>query len=577
MRKLYPVLGILFIGALVLAACGTPATEAPPPPPTEAPAAEEPADEPEPEPEPEVEEITLPDLDGREIQIANDNAYIPFAYINLETGEAEGWDYDFFAEACSRLNCVPVWQEFGWDTTIAAVGEGQFDLSTNGITITEERAEIVDFSDSYISTEQRLLVRLDDDRFDGPEAFAADGDAILSQQVGTTNHAVAEELIGGDRIITMDDFGLTIQAVLSGDTDGTILDDTAGQGYMGANADQLKMIGGSLSSDALGFIFPKGSDLVAPFNLVIAQMKQDGTLSEINLKWFGPAFDDTGITYDDIGDGAYGLGKVGNPLVWVLVPSQDAEGTLAGAELIAAAFEEQAGLIVNSIVTTDYTGAVEAMCSGEAHMGALNTFNYVLANARGCAEVGVTSVRFGSTFYSGQIITQAGSGIESVADLAGKTFCRPDPTSTSGWVIPSIAMQAEGIDPEADLAEIIDAGGHPETVIAVYNGDCDAGSTFVDARGNIEEEFADVMDVVVVIAESAPIPNDNISFEPGVSQEVRDALIGILLDLASTEEGLETLNSVYSWSGMEIVEDSFYDGFCQQLEVAGVDIEDLAS
>ena len=85
------------------------------------------------------------------------------------------------------------------------------------------------------------------------------------------------------------------------------------------------------------------------------------------------------------------------------------------------------------------------------------------------------------------------------------------------------------------------------------------------------------MDVVVVIAESAPIPNDNISFEPGVSQEVRDALIGILLDLASTEEGLETLNSVYSWSGMEIVEDSFYDGFRQQLEAAGVDIEDLAS
>ncbi len=559
MRKLYPILGILFIGALVLAACGTPATEAPPAPaPTEAPAAEEPAEEPE--PEPEVEEITLPDLAGREISIANDNAYIPFAYINLETGEAEGWDYDFFAEACSRLNCVTDWKEFGWDTTIAAVGEGQFDLSTNGITITEERAQIVDFSDSYVSTEQRLLVRLDDDRFDGPDAFAADGDAILSQQVGTTNYAVAETLVGDDRIITMDDFGLTIAAVLSGDTDGTILDDTAGQGYMGANADQLKMIGGSLSSDALGFIFPKGSDLVEPFNLVIAQMKQDGTLSDINLKWFGPAFDDTGISYDNIGDGAYGLGKSGNPLIWVLVPSQDAEGTLAGAELIAAAFEEQAGLIVNSIVTTDYTGAVEAMCSGEAHMGALNTFNYLLANARDCAEVGVTSVRFGSTFYSGQIITQAGSGIESVADLAGKTFCRPDPTSTSGWVIPSIAMQAEGIDPEADLAEIIDAG-----------------STFVDARGNVEEEFADVMDVVVVIAESAPIPNDNISFEPGVSQEVRDALIGILLDLASTEEGLETLNSVYSWSGMEIVEDSFYDGFRQQLEAAGVDIEDLAS
>ena len=56
----------------------------------------------------------------------------------------------------------------------------------------------MDFSDSYVSTEQRLLVRLDDDRFDGPEAFAADEDAILSQQVGTTNYSVAEELVGDD-------------------------------------------------------------------------------------------------------------------------------------------------------------------------------------------------------------------------------------------------------------------------------------------------------------------------------------------------------------------------------------------
>ena len=208
-------------------------------------------------------------------------------------------------------------------------------------------------------------------------------------------------------------------------------------------------------------------------------------------------------------------------------------------------------------------------------MGALNTFNYVLANARGCAEVAVASSRFGSTFYSGQLITRADSGIETVADLAGKTFCRPDPTSTSGWVIPSIAMQANGVNPETDLAEIVDAGGHDAVVIAVYNGDCDAGSTFVDARGNVAEEYPDVNDVVVVIEESAPIPNDNISFVPDVNEGIRDAIITVFLDLASTEEGLEILNSVYSWSGMEVVGDDFYDGFRQQLEAAGLSIEDL--
>lgn len=270
------------------------------------------------------------------------------------------------------------------------------------------------------------------------------------------------------------------------------------------------------------------------------------------------------------------LGTEDNPLIWVLVPSQDTEAVLTGAEDIAAKIEEETGLIVEPLVTTDFSAAVEAMCNGEAHIGALNTFNYVLANEKGCAEVALASVRYGSTFYTGQVITHKDSGISEIADLAGKTFCRPDPTSTSGWVIPSITMQANGIDPENDLADIVDAGGHDAVVVSVYNGDCDAGSTFVDARSNIEEEYADVKDVVVVIQESAPIPNDTISIHPDVAEEDFTALVDVFLGLAGTDEGLEILASVYSWSGMEVVEDSFYDGFRQTLEAAGIDIESLA-
>jgi phosphonate transport system substrate-binding protein len=273
--------------------------------------------------------------------------------------------------------------------------------------------------------------------------------------------------------------------------------------------------------------------------------------------------------------GGAALGTEDNPLVWVLVPSQDTEAVLTGAEEIAAALEEETGLVMTAIVSTDFTGAVEAMCSNEAHIGALNTFNYLVAAGRDCAEVGVASVRYGSTFYTGQVIARADSGITGVADLAGKTFCRPDPTSTSGWVIPSLAMRAAGLDPEADLAEIVDAGGHDAVVIAVYNGDCDAGSTFVDARGNVEEEFPDVKDVVAVLTESAPIPNDNISFGPDVDAETRQTLVDFFVGLTGSDAGLELLNTVYSWSGMEVVGDDFYDGFRQTLEAAGVSFEDL--
>jgi polar amino acid transport system substrate-binding protein len=90
---------------------------------------------------------------------------------SLETNEAEGWDYDVFNEVCVRLHCKPVYVEAAWDGMIQAVADGQFDMAGDGITITEERAEIVDFSDGYISLEQRLLVRFGEDRFAIMEEF----------------------------------------------------------------------------------------------------------------------------------------------------------------------------------------------------------------------------------------------------------------------------------------------------------------------------------------------------------------------------------------------------------------------
>jgi phosphate/phosphite/phosphonate ABC transporter binding protein len=575
MKKIHILISVLVFVSLLLAACqpAAPATtEAPPPeaPPTEAPeATTAPVTE---------EEVVLPDLGGRSVTVAVENAYIPFNYVRLDTGDAEGWDYDFINEACRRLNCTPEYVEFAWDTMIAAVADGQFDMAADGITITEERAQQVDFSDGYVSIEQRLLVRADEDRFETIEELAANPDLTLATQVGTTNFMTATQYMPEEEILTFDTFPLAVQALLSGDADAVIIDEVAGLGYLGENQDELKLVGPSLSSDELGFIFPQGSELVEAFNLVIAQMRADGSLEELNSKWFSRSTDEIIDEVGGVGEGAYAvdLGTEENPIIWVLVPSQDTQAVISGAEEIAAV-EEQTGLIVEPLVTSDFTGAVEAMCSGEAHLGALNTFNYVLANARGCAEVALASERFGTTFYQGQLITRADSGITSVADLAGKTFCRPDPTSTSGWIIPSITMQAEGLDPETDLAEIIDVGGHDTVVISVYNGDCEAGATFVDARTNVEEDFPDVMDVVTVITESVPIPNDTISFVPDLPAEIQDQIVGVFLSLTTTEEGLEILNTVYSWSGMQEVGDDFYDGFRQQLEAAGMDIEQLVN
>jgi len=267
------------------------------------------------------------------------------------------------------------------------------------------------------------------------------------------------------------------------------------------------------------------------------------------------------------------LGTEENPLVWAFVPSGDTQEISAGGQAVADMIYDRTGLVVEASVATEYAGVIEALQSDppSAHMASLATFSYVVAADRGVAEAELVAVRYGRPFYDGQIIANVDSGIQSLEDLDGKSFARPDPLSTSGWIIPQLTMRAAGINPDTDLTQIVDAGGHTGVVTAVYNGDVDAGATFVDARGNVEEDFPDVYDRVQVIEVSAPIPNDGVQFHPSIEGEMREAIIEALLDIAATEEGAEALNMAYQWQGLERHGDDFYDPFRQVLQAAGVD------
>jgi len=105
----------------------------------------------------------LPDLGGCNMIIAVENAYIPFNYIDLADGKAKGWDYDVFNELSKLLNFVPVYTPASWDGMIQAVADGQFDIAGDGITITDERDKIIDFSNGYINIAQRIMVSADSD------------------------------------------------------------------------------------------------------------------------------------------------------------------------------------------------------------------------------------------------------------------------------------------------------------------------------------------------------------------------------------------------------------------------------
>jgi phosphonate transport system substrate-binding protein len=266
------------------------------------------------------------------------------------------------------------------------------------------------------------------------------------------------------------------------------------------------------------------------------------------------------------------LGSEENPIIWSFVPSGEMQDVTAGAQGVADLLHDKTGFYFKTNVATEYAGVIEALRSRppEAHMASLATFAYIAAADMGVAEAALISVRYGSAFYTGQIIVRADSGIEDITDLAGKTFARPDPLSTSGWIIPMVTMKANGIDPETDLKEVVDAGSHDAVVAAVYNGDADAGATYVDARSAIEDEYPDVLEKVKIITESVPIPNDGVQFHPSVDAEMRATIVSALLEIIETEEGLAAMDKAYEWTALEEHGDEFYDPFRQVLQASGV-------
>ncbi|MCH7900495.1 MAG: amino acid ABC transporter substrate-binding protein [Acidobacteria bacterium] len=236
------------------------------------------------------------DLEGRTVTVGVENAYLPFNYIPLGGTEGEGWDYDAWTEICKLLNCNAEFVEAGWPAVIDQVAQGDLDTAADGISITDERKEIVDYSDSYMIVQQKFIVQKGDDRYADAQAVI-DSDAIVATQVGTTNYELAESLVGAERIQAFDQFALAIQALIAGDVDVVIIDDAAGLGYIGADADRIETIDDGLQSDPLGFIFPLGSDLVGPVNEAIQELKDNGVFETLGVKWFGVGFD---LGYDDI-------------------------------------------------------------------------------------------------------------------------------------------------------------------------------------------------------------------------------------------------------------------------------------
>ncbi len=233
----------------------------------------------------------LPDLEGRTIRAVTENAYYPLNFADPATGEGIGLEYDLINEIARRLNATVEWDLTSWDVMIESVRTGQFDVGADGITINEERAKQIDFTDPFITVEQYFLVRADEERITGKQSFADDTSLLFGAQPGTSAfYTAVYDVLDGDeanpRVKLFETFGASVQALKTGDVDAVIADQAASAGYIGADPGAFKQVGEPIKAEPLGLILTPGSDLVAPFNAAMAEMKADGTLDAMINKWF---------------------------------------------------------------------------------------------------------------------------------------------------------------------------------------------------------------------------------------------------------------------------------------------------
>ncbi len=236
-------------------------------------------------------EYGLEDFQGKTIIAVTSNDYPPLSMVDPKTGESIGFEYDLTNEIARRLNLTVDWRLSGWETMLAAVANGEYDIAMDGISITDERKQIVDFSDPYLESEQFFVVRSHESRFSDAASFAADESLLVGANPGNTNfytavYSVLDGNEGNPRIVLFESFGALIQALRTGDVDLVLMDGPSSKGYINTYEGELKIVGDSVGQDAFAYVFTKGSSFVGSVNQALQTIRDDGTLAELENHWF---------------------------------------------------------------------------------------------------------------------------------------------------------------------------------------------------------------------------------------------------------------------------------------------------
>lgn len=216
------------------------------------------------------------------IKIGTDATFPPFELVDEQTKELTGFDIELMKAVAQKAGLEVEFINLGFDPLLAGIAQCQYDGGIAAITITDERKQQMLFSDPYFDAGQVVVVKKDNADIQGRANLSG---KTVGSQIGTTG-AIETEKIPGAQLKTYDSFDLAFQDLINGQIDAVIADNPLALGYVGKNADKLKIVGEMFTSESYGIaVCNKQTELVQKINQGIAAVKQDGTLDQLIQKW----------------------------------------------------------------------------------------------------------------------------------------------------------------------------------------------------------------------------------------------------------------------------------------------------
>ena len=317
------------------------------------------------------------------------------------------------------------------------------------------------------------------------------------------------------------------------------------------------------------------------------------------------------------------IGTADHPIKVLFVPSVNVDFMVSSGDLIEQALKDATGLEFEVSVPTSYAATIEEMCASPTDtIGFIPAMGYALANQLCGVEPALASVRYGWNVYFTEFLVQRDSEYKTFDDLGetlkqldGASWAYPDAGSTSGYLYPMSLFQKFDVN----IGEKVEAGGHPQAVKAVYNGEADVGTAFfsppllpegqwqvddppdipdelvpdcalndegklycggyrvLDARQTIREDAPDVVQKVRILTISPPIPNDTMSYSPEFPEDLKEKITQAVIAYVESDACQETLCNelFYEWTGAAPITDESFDGVRIMMEAQGITLENI--